>query len=169
MRRVGVEEEFLIVDAVDGHAVPLGDLLERLDDDDGLSPEMKQEHVETCTLPRISLDELAQDLTLRRASADAAARAIGARSVALATSPLPVKSTTSPGVRYEGMNERFGLTAVEQLTCACHVHVPPGIPLLLPGERINQAAIDYLRSGVDPADPTLKAIRVVREEPHRPQ
>jgi lysine decarboxylase len=53
---------------------------------------------------------------------------------------------------------------------------PPGIPLLLPGERINKAAIDYLRSGVeagmvlpDPADPTLKTIRVVREEPHRSQ
>ncbi|WP_163161610.1 PLP-dependent transferase [Arthrobacter sp. Alg241-R88] len=53
---------------------------------------------------------------------------------------------------------------------------PPGIPLLLPGERINKAAMDYLRSGVeagmvlpDPADPTLKTIRVVREEPHRSQ
>jgi arginine/lysine/ornithine decarboxylase len=53
---------------------------------------------------------------------------------------------------------------------------PPGVPLLLPGERINKAAIDYLRSGVeagmvlpDPADPTLKTIRVVREEPHRSQ
>jgi arginine decarboxylase len=53
---------------------------------------------------------------------------------------------------------------------------PPGIPILLPGERINKAAIDYLRSGVeagmvlpDPADPTLKTIRVVREEPHRSQ
>ncbi|MBT2566311.1 hypothetical protein J7I84_07350 [Arthrobacter sp. ISL-85] len=53
---------------------------------------------------------------------------------------------------------------------------PPGIPLLLPGERINKAAIDYLRSGVeagmvlpDPADPTLKTIRVVREELHRSQ
>jgi arginine decarboxylase len=51
---------------------------------------------------------------------------------------------------------------------------PPGVPLLLPGERINKAAIDYLRSGVeagmvlpDPADPSLKTIRVVREEPHR--
>jgi arginine decarboxylase len=51
---------------------------------------------------------------------------------------------------------------------------PPGVPLLLPGERINQAAIDYLRSGVeagmvlpDPADPTLQTIRVVREEPHQ--
>jgi len=51
---------------------------------------------------------------------------------------------------------------------------PPGVPLLLPGERINKAAIDYLRSGVeagmvlpDPADPALKTVRVVREEPHR--
>jgi arginine/lysine/ornithine decarboxylase len=50
---------------------------------------------------------------------------------------------------------------------------PPGVPLLLPGERINKAAIDYLRSGVeagmvlpDPADPELKTIRVVREEQH---
>jgi arginine/lysine/ornithine decarboxylase len=53
---------------------------------------------------------------------------------------------------------------------------PPGIPLLLPGERINKAAVDYLRSGVeagmvlpDPADPTLKTIRVVREELHLQQ
>jgi arginine decarboxylase len=51
---------------------------------------------------------------------------------------------------------------------------PPGVPLLLPGERINQAAVDYLRSGVeagmvlpDPADPSFKTIRVVREEPHQ--
>lgn len=51
---------------------------------------------------------------------------------------------------------------------------PPGVPLLLPGERINQAAVDYLRSGVeagmvlpDPADPSFKTIRVVREESHR--
>ncbi|MFP3581477.1 ornithine decarboxylase [Arthrobacter sp. SIMBA_036] len=51
---------------------------------------------------------------------------------------------------------------------------PPGVPLLLPGERINQAAIDYLRSGLeagmvlpDPTDPNLKTIRVVRDEPRR--
>ena len=123
MRRVGVEEEFLIVDDADGHAVPLGELLERLNDDDGLSSEMKQEQIETCTLPRISLDELAQDITARRLSADATARAVGARSVALATSPLPVQSTATPGLRYQQMIQRFGLTAIEQLTCGCHVHV----------------------------------------------
>ncbi|HET6258497.1 aminotransferase class I/II-fold pyridoxal phosphate-dependent enzyme [Pseudonocardia sp.] len=45
---------------------------------------------------------------------------------------------------------------------------PPGIPVLLPGERIGQAALDYLRSGVeagmvlpDPANPQLETIRVV--------
>ncbi|WP_411374037.1 glutamate--cysteine ligase [Arthrobacter sp. MPF02] len=123
MRRVGVEEEFLIVDNASGHAVPLGELLDRLSEDDGLSSEMKQEQIETCTPPRTSLNELAQDITARRMSADATARAVGARSVALATSPLPVQSTATPGLRYQKMIQRFGLTAIEQLTCGCHVHV----------------------------------------------
>jgi carboxylate-amine ligase len=123
MRRVGVEEEFLIVDCADGGAVALGEVLESLSDDDGLSSEMKQEQIETCTLPRTFLHELAQDITGRRTSADATARSVGARSVALATSPLPVQTTTTPGLRYEQMTQRFGLTAVEQLTCGCHVHV----------------------------------------------
>ncbi|MFJ6002879.1 glutamate--cysteine ligase [Arthrobacter sp. NPDC092385] len=123
MRRVGVEEEFLIVDGADGQPVALGDVLERLEGDDGLSSEMKQEQIETCTLPRIALDDLARDITARRRSADATARLVGARSVALATSPLPVKTTTTPGPRFERMVQRFGLTAVEQLTCGCHVHV----------------------------------------------
>lgn len=123
MRRVGVEEEFLIVDYVDGHAVALGEVLDHLSDDDGLSSEMKQEQIEACTLPRISLEELAQDITAHRLSADSTARSVGARAVALATSPFPVTSTATPGLRYERMIERFGLTAVEQLTCGCHVHV----------------------------------------------
>ena len=47
---------------------------------------------------------------------------------------------------------------------------PPGVPVFLPGERINEASIKYLRSGVDagmvlpdPGDASLKTIRVVRE------
>ena len=123
MRRVGVEEEFLIVDSADGHPVALGDVLERLDVEAGLSSEMKREQIETCTLPRITLDELSRDITAHRISADAAARTAGARSAALATSPLPVQTTIAPGLRYQQMVQRFGLTAVEQLTCGCHVHV----------------------------------------------
>jgi arginine decarboxylase len=44
---------------------------------------------------------------------------------------------------------------------------PPGIPALIPGERITTGLIDYLRTGLaagmvlpDPADPTLETIRV---------
>ncbi|OUM42687.1 glutamate--cysteine ligase [Arthrobacter sedimenti] len=122
-RRLGVEEEFLIVDGTQGRAVALGRVLDVLDKDAGLSSEMKQEQIETCTLPHTSLRDLAADITDRRRSADTAARSCGARSVALATSPLPVHTTTTPGLRYEQMVQRFGLTAVEQLTCGCHVHV----------------------------------------------
>jgi arginine decarboxylase len=45
---------------------------------------------------------------------------------------------------------------------------PPGVPLLAPGELIEQAALDYLTSGVaagmvipDTADPEVKTLRVV--------
>ena len=45
---------------------------------------------------------------------------------------------------------------------------PPGVPVLLPGERITQAAVDYLRSGKaagmrtpDASDPELRTFRVV--------
>ena len=55
--------------------------------------------------------------------------------------------------------------AAEQVT-----PYPPGIPVILPGERISAGVIDYLRSGKtatmvipDAADPSLKSIRVVAD------
>jgi carboxylate-amine ligase len=42
---------------------------------------------------------------------------------ALATSPVPVEPEVVAKSRYQKMAERFGLTAQEQLTCGCHVHV----------------------------------------------
>jgi arginine decarboxylase len=58
--------------------------------------------------------------------------------------------------------------AVER-TCAEQITpYPPGIPVLLPGERIGQEALDYLVTGVqagmvlpDPTDPQLETVRVV--------
>ena len=48
---------------------------------------------------------------------------------------------------------------------------PPGVPVLVPGEAINDAVLDYLASGAqagmlvpDAADPTMKTIRVVVDE-----
>ncbi|CEA06696.1 Arginine decarboxylase [Arthrobacter saudimassiliensis] len=61
--------------------------------------------------------------------------------------------------------EAEGRIAAEQIT-----PYPPGIPAVLPGERINGRVIEYLLSGVeagmvlpDPADPELNTIRVTRE------
>ncbi|BBY74371.1 arginine decarboxylase [Mycolicibacterium parafortuitum] len=59
--------------------------------------------------------------------------------------------------------EACGRICAEQIT-----PYPPGIPAAIPGERLNQTVIDYLRSGLaagmnlpDPADPSLERLRVV--------
>ncbi|WP_174185070.1 aminotransferase class I/II-fold pyridoxal phosphate-dependent enzyme [Nocardia barduliensis] len=59
--------------------------------------------------------------------------------------------------------EAVGRVAAEQLT-----PYPPGIPVVLPGERIDAAVVDYLRTGLDAGmnvpdatDPKLRTIRVV--------
>lgn len=56
-----------------------------------------------------------------------------------------------------------GRVAAEQCT-----PYPPGIPAVVPGERLNDAVLNYLRSGVragmnvpDAADPSLQTIRVL--------
>jgi len=61
--------------------------------------------------------------------------------------------------------EAVGRVAAEQIT-----PYPPGIPVIVPGERINEAVVEYLESGLkagmvlpDPADQSLGTIRVVRE------
>jgi arginine/lysine/ornithine decarboxylase len=58
--------------------------------------------------------------------------------------------------------EAVGQVCAEQIT-----PYPPGIPALIPGERISAELIDYLRTGLaagmvlpDPADPKLDTIRI---------
>jgi arginine decarboxylase len=58
--------------------------------------------------------------------------------------------------------EAVGRVCAEQIT-----PYPPGIPALVPGERITEGVVDYLLSGLkagmvlpDPADPALKTIKV---------
>lgn len=56
-----------------------------------------------------------------------------------------------------------GRIAAEQIT-----PYPPGVPAVVPGERLADNIIDYLRTDVaagmntpDPADPSLETFRVV--------
>lgn len=69
------------------------------------------------------MSEIADAVHRWRAEAIRHAADVGASVAALATSPLPVSPTIGTGERYSWMAERYGLTAQEQLTCGCHVHV----------------------------------------------
>jgi carboxylate-amine ligase len=79
--------------------------------------------LETNTRPCRGLDELGRELRRCRATAAEAAARAGAAVAALATSPVPVEPELVGKGRYRQMARAFGLTAYEQLTCGCHVHV----------------------------------------------
>ena len=143
-RTVGVEEEFLLVDPDDGQALAVGGAVLTADADDELTGELQREQVETGTRPCRDLSELDRELRRTRDRARAAAHAAGAELAPLATSPLPARPTVSPGARYRRMVERFGLTASEQLTCGCHVHVA----IASPEEGV--AALDRIRPWLAP-------------------
>ncbi|MEU2350696.1 glutamate--cysteine ligase [Modestobacter sp. NPDC049651] len=161
MRTVGVEEELLVVDP-GGVTVPLGpalldvaarrgegetveqhDRAERgeFETPDGahLVPELKQQQVELGTEVCRELSAVAARLRHWRAEADAAATAVGARVAALATSPVAVEPLRTPGERYERIEESFGVTSQEQLTCGCHVHVS------VDGDEEGVAVLDRIR------------------------
>ena len=66
-------------------------------------------------------------------------------------------------------DQAVGRICAEQIT-----PYPPGIPVIIPGERITAELLDYLRSGLaagmqlpDPADPRLGTIRVVTQTASR--
>lgn len=133
-RTFGVEEELLIVDPDTGEvrAVAAAALRsadgQAADDDgasgsDGLEGELMQQQLETGTRPCRTASDLEQEVRRWRARADDAARAVGARVVALPTSPLPASPELTDSPRYRRIERRFGLTAAEQLACGMHVHV----------------------------------------------
>lgn len=130
VRTVGVEEELLLIDAASGEPTAVaGAVLSRATRDGStrvpgaIEAELQQQQVEVETAPTDDLAELADNVRRWRRAADDRAKSLGARVAALATSPLPVVPELTPSSRYRAMNERFGLTTTEQLTCGCHVHV----------------------------------------------
>ncbi|MET3936641.1 carboxylate-amine ligase [Arthrobacter sp. OAP107] len=129
-RTLGVEEELLLVDPATGEALPragaLLDLYVRpLQAASGpvLTAEFQQEMIEVVTPPHATLSELAQDIVAGRSIAHQAAQDVGVRVAALGTSPLPADPHPVQLRRFRAMTEEYGLTAREQLTCGCHIHV----------------------------------------------
>ena len=141
MRTFGVEEELLIVDPETGLLLALAEVMlpslvppkqdagavdpARLHDagvGTDFSYELKLEQIETQTRPCLDHTELLRQLNQGRALADRAARVHGGRVAALATSPHRAATHLTPNQRYLTMQERFGLTVRNQLTCGLHVH-----------------------------------------------
>jgi carboxylate-amine ligase len=148
---VGVEEEFLLVDASTGVLVPLagevlGDARPGLD----LQTEMTLYQVESATGVCRSMAEVREQLLAARLALAALAEARGARVVATGTPVLgglrPPPLTESD--RYRTIAAEYG-SLVDGLTiCGCHVHI--GIP----DEDTGVLISNHLR----PWLPTLLAI-----------
>ncbi|MET1085937.1 MAG: glutamate--cysteine ligase [Arthrobacter sp.] len=129
-RTFGIEEELLLVSAETGDAVPMAaGLLEGYTRPSGpgggpfLIAEFQQEMIEVVTPPHSTMAGLEADVTAGRAMADAEARKIAIRVAALGTSPLPCDPHPAALRRFAAMTTEYGLTAREQLTCGCHIHV----------------------------------------------
>lgn len=135
LRTFGVEEELLLVDPGTGEAVPMAaellDLYVRpLDSRAGpvLTAEFQLEMIEAVTPPHAGLDTLLTDIVAGRAIADRAAQDVGIRAAALGTSPLPCDPHPVQLRRFAAMADEYALTAREQLTCGCHIHVSVDSP-----------------------------------------
>lgn len=130
VRTFGIEEELILVDPGTGETVPMAtallDLYVRPMESSRapvLTAEFQQEMIEVVTPPHSTLEALQSDITAGRAIADRAARDVGVRVAAVGTSPLPCEPHPVQLRRFAAMAEEYGLTAREQLTCGCHIHV----------------------------------------------
>jgi carboxylate-amine ligase len=152
-RSVGVEEELLLVEPGTGQPLAVAETaLRTMASGHGrgegtseepwgsLESELQRQQLETSTRPCFELTELAGEVRRGRALAAEAAGRAGATVAALATCPAPVEPQLVRNGRYLQMAHAFGLTAYEQLTCGCHVHVSISSP------EEGVAVLDRIRS-----------------------
>jgi len=142
VRSVGVEEELLLVEPGTGRPRAVAETalraVQQTASDGGQSGdsgrlasdavqaldfELQLQQLETNTRPCHGLDDLGREVRRCRGLAAEAAGRVGVQVAALATSPVPVEPEVVRKSRYLEMAREFGLTAAEQLTCGCHVHV----------------------------------------------
>lgn len=133
---MGVEEEFLLVDAADGR--PVGGCEDVLDADRrqhrtgrargrGFQRELLTSMVETASGVCTDLARLRAELTASRARLAEAAGKAGVRPLASGTAPMAAPArTVSPTRHYRQMARLYGRLTDETETCGCHVHV--GVP-----------------------------------------
>jgi glutamate---cysteine ligase / carboxylate-amine ligase len=123
--RIGVEEEFHVVDLATRQAAPEVDALLAQLSGDGFAPELQRSLVETNTMPCLGLDELRTELVRLRTELANAAHPLGLGVVAAGSVPLtnPSDTDVSHGARYARMQHEYQMLAREQHICGTQVHV----------------------------------------------
>ena len=147
MRTVGVEEELLLVDVHTGKPRSVASQVIAAADGDsvqgagegGVEAELQRNMVETQSSVASELADVEEELRKWRRVVAGAAREAGAGVAAIAAAPVAGTGLISPAPRYQRMAERFGPTALEVLTCGCHVHVS------VESDEEGIAAIDRIR------------------------
>jgi carboxylate-amine ligase len=125
VRKIGVEEELMLVDPETGRLTAVAEQAVRASDDEPeVERELFRQQIETMTKPCETLDDLASQLRAgRRAVTDAAAEA-GAAAVAVPTPVLVDRDDSiTPQPRYERIREEYGELARTALASAMHIHV----------------------------------------------
>ena len=123
---VGVEEEFLLVDAESGEPVARNAAVARNAEARGveLQLELTTCQVETATEVANTSEQLRSELTRLRRVVSEAAESDGARLLAVGLPPtMPHEFPITDNPRYRRIAEQFGMIAHEQGICGCHVHV----------------------------------------------
>jgi carboxylate-amine ligase len=131
---VGVEEEFLLVDAETGEPTPRIDAVMPAATalaGDQAQEELHQAQIEHATSACDSLADLRRELIDLRRKFVRAAATKGSVVVASGTYPGQMGEAgrlITPKRRYEALAEANSLVAQEQLICGCHIHVSVGEP-----------------------------------------
>jgi carboxylate-amine ligase len=145
--RIGVEEEFHLVDAETLHLRSLAELAERAGSGaagPALHREMLTSQLEAVTEVCDTLADVRAAVTRNRRLADQAAAQYGATILATSTHPFAqLDECRVAGVdRYHRLVERFGAVVGEFNLCGCHVHV--SVPDLTTAVAILNHARPYL-------------------------
>ena len=156
---LGVEEEFLLVDAENRRLRPqaeevLGDARNHVGEKVQLDHEFKQSQLESGTAVCHTLDELSHEITRLRGALTAAPAQVGAGIAASGTHPFSHFSeeggAVTPDESYVGLERDYQRLAREKIICGCHIHVGIDDP---------EAAIQVL-DRVRPWCPTILALSV---------
>lgn len=124
--RIGVEEEFHVLDIESGLLVPrAGEVLGRLRRRPDFTAELQQSAVEWNSGVHSCLDSLHADIVKARLRLDAAASPLGLAVAAAGTVPLArvTSGDTTADPRYRHMADEYRQVADEHLVCSAQVHV----------------------------------------------